>query len=72
MTTSMQLRQARAALQWTMQDLAEKAGVHHNTVWRAENGKTEPGPAVAKIVAALEAHGVEFVGRRGVRLKRQT
>jgi len=55
-----------------MQDLAEKANVHHNTVWRAENSKTEPGPAVAKIVAALEAHGVEFVGRRGVRLKRQT
>jgi transcriptional regulator with XRE-family HTH domain len=74
MTTSTQLRQARAALQWTMQDLAEKAGVHHNTVWRAENGKTDPGPAVAKIVAALEAHGVEFVGgsRPGVRIRGQS
>jgi transcriptional regulator with XRE-family HTH domain len=72
MTTSAQLRQARAALQWTMQDLAEKAGVHHNTIWRAENEKTAPGPAVAKIVATLEAHGVEFVGARGVKMRRPT
>jgi transcriptional regulator with XRE-family HTH domain len=64
-----QLRQARAALEWSMADLAEKAGVHFNTVWRAENGKTAPGPAVDKIVAALEEHGVEFLAGGGVRLR---
>jgi transcriptional regulator with XRE-family HTH domain len=63
------LRQARAALQWTVRDLADKAGVHFNTVSRAENGKTAPGPAVEKIVAALEEHGVEFLPGGGVRLK---
>ena len=59
-------------LSQTFKSRCAVANVHHNTVWRAENGKTEPGPAVAKIIAALEAHGVEFVGRRGVRLKRRT
>jgi transcriptional regulator with XRE-family HTH domain len=50
-----------------MQDLAEKANVHYNTVWRAENGKTEPGPAVAKIVAALEARRrVRWATRREI------
>jgi predicted transcriptional regulator len=65
---SVMLRQARAALQWSGQDLAEKAGVHFNTVWRTENGKTAPGPATERIVETLEEAGVEFLDG-AVRLK---
>jgi transcriptional regulator with XRE-family HTH domain len=63
------LRQARAALQWTVRELAEKADVHFNTVWRLENGLTLSAASLTKIVDALEAHGVEFLPGGGVRLK---
>jgi transcriptional regulator with XRE-family HTH domain len=65
------LRQARAALQWTVRDLAEKADVHFNTVWRLENGLTLSKSSLTKIVGAFEAHGVEFLADGGVRLKDQ-
>jgi transcriptional regulator with XRE-family HTH domain len=71
MVTSAQLRAARALLNWTVRDLAEKAGVHRNTVTRAETESTEPGHAVAQIVRTFEAAGVEFTNgaQPGVRLR---
>jgi transcriptional regulator with XRE-family HTH domain len=73
MVTSAQLRAARALLKWTVRDVAEKAGVHRNTVTRAETEETEHGHAVAQIVRTFEAAGVEFTngGRPGVRMKQQ-
>lgn len=74
MVTSAQIRAARALLNWTVRDLAERAGVHRNTVTRAETDATGPGHATASIRAALETAGVEFIGENGggagVRLRR--
>ena len=73
MVTSAQLRAARGLLNLTVRDLAEAADVHRNTVTRLETmAPTEslPGNAVALIVAALEAAGVEFINGTGVRLRR--
>jgi transcriptional regulator with XRE-family HTH domain len=77
--TSAQIRAARALLNWTVRDLAERAGVHRNTVTRAETDATGPGHATAAIRAAIEAAGVEFIGEGeasaqggpGVRLKKE-
>lgn len=76
--TSAQIRAARALLNWTVRDLAEKAGVHRNTVTRAETEATGPGYATQAIRDALEAAGVEFLaegqnvgkGGAGVRLRK--
>ena len=74
MVTSAQIRAARALLNWTVRDLAESAGVHRNTVTRAETEATGPGYAQDAIRHALEAAGVEFIpengGGAGVRLKK--
>ncbi len=72
MVTSAQLRAARGLLNLTVRELAEKAGVHRNTVTRAETDETTHGHAVADVVRTLEAAGVEFTsdGPPGVRLKR--
>ena len=72
MVTSAQIRAARALLNWTVRDLAEKAGVHRNTVTRAETDATGPGHATAAIRSALESAGVVFSDLNGmvcVRLK---
>ncbi len=65
MVTSAQIRAARALLNWTVRDLAERAGVHRNTITRAETDATGPGHATAAIRAALEVAGVIFVDENG-------
>jgi DNA-binding XRE family transcriptional regulator len=52
---------ARAALNWSLADLAEAAGVHRNTISNFETGKYGGSEeALAAIRAALEAAGIEF------------
>lgn len=72
--TSAQIRAARGLLNWTVRDLAEAAGVHRNSVTRAETEATAAGSAHRAIAAALEGAGVEFIepngGGPGVRLRR--
>ena len=65
-----QCRMARAALEWTVRDLAEKAGVSHDTIVRIEGGQTPKDSTVAKVRAAFEAEGIEFTngGTPGVRV----
>ncbi len=74
MVTSAQLRAARSLLNWTVRDLSDKAGVHRNTITRAETEATVHGHAVAQVVRTLECAGVEFIpehgGGPGVRLKK--
>ena len=74
MVTSAQIRAARALLNWTVRDLADRSGVHRNTVTRAETEATRPGHATAAIRSALESAGVDFLDANGsgpgVRLKR--
>ncbi len=65
---------ARAALGWTTQDLAQKAGVGANTVNRFEAGQDARMSSVDKMRAALDAAGIIFVDENGegpgVRLKK--
>jgi transcriptional regulator with XRE-family HTH domain len=66
---------ARAALNWTVRDLAEATGLHRNTITNIEVGRYAGDPAtLALIKSVLNRAGVEFIdengGGAGVRLKK--
>jgi transcriptional regulator with XRE-family HTH domain len=77
MTTSEQIRAARALLRWEQKDLAEASSVSLPSVKRLE---TIPGPLAAQartidaLRRALEGAGIEFIaengGGPGVRLRK--
>jgi transcriptional regulator with XRE-family HTH domain len=74
--TSAQVRMARAALNWTVRDLAQAAGLHRNTITNIETGRYAGDSAtLATIAAVLKRAGVEFIdengGGPGVRLKKR-
>ncbi|WP_172746235.1 helix-turn-helix domain-containing protein [Neorhizobium sp. T7_12] len=57
-----QMRAARAALNWSLDRLAEKSGVHRNTLSNFETRKFEGDPAkVAAAKRALRAAGILFI-----------
>ena len=62
---------ARAALQFSVRELAEKSSVSPETVVRFEKGEQLRPRTIDAIKQALEAAGVEFTGGSspGVRLK---
>ena len=73
--TSAQVRMARAALNWTVRDLAEATGLHRNTVTNIEVGRYVGDPeTLAKIEIVVKRAGVEFIdengGGAGVRLRK--
>src|SRR5579859_22630 len=65
--THMQTRMARAALDWTVRDLAAKAQVSPNSVTRLERGEDVAMPTQAMIQRAFEEAGIEFLMNGGVR-----
>ena len=72
--TGAQVRMARAALNWTVRDLAEATSFHRNTITNIETGKYVGDEAsLATIETVLNRAGVEFIdengGGRGVRLR---
>lgn len=74
MLLPLQSRLGRTALDWTVRDLAERAGVAASTVNRFEKGKAEPNNATLRVIrTTLEAAGVMFIdpngGGPGVRLR---
>ena len=76
--TREQLRMARAALNWSVKELAAKAGVAPNTVSRYENGADAYGDTLQKLRDALEASGIIFLDEDrehntgpGVRLRKR-
>jgi transcriptional regulator with XRE-family HTH domain len=75
MVTREQVRMARAALGWTVRDLATKAGLSANTVSRYENGTDALGDTLARLRRTFEAAGITFIdengGGAGVRLQRR-
>jgi transcriptional regulator with XRE-family HTH domain len=56
---------ARAALGWSTQDLASKAGVGVNTVNRFEAGNDSRVSSQGRMRAAFEAAGLIFVAENG-------
>jgi transcriptional regulator with XRE-family HTH domain len=66
---------ARAAISWTVRDLADATGLHRNTITNIEVGRYVGDPKSLEIIeAALRKAGVEFIdengGGPGVRLKK--
>jgi DNA-binding XRE family transcriptional regulator len=71
--TSAQVRMARAALNWTVRDLAKASGLHRNTINNIEVGRYAGDPkTLAAIEKVLIRAGVEFTNgdQPGVRLRR--
>jgi transcriptional regulator with XRE-family HTH domain len=73
--TSAQVRMARAALNWTVRDLAEASGLHRNTITNIEVGRyAGDAKTLALLEAVLRKAGVEFIeengGGAGVRLRK--
>jgi transcriptional regulator with XRE-family HTH domain len=74
--TSGQCRAARGLLDWTQQELADRAGVGVVTVRQLEAGTTEPRRATLEVIRrALSSGGIEFIdedgGGPGVRLRKR-
>ncbi len=67
---------ARAALNWTVRDLAQATHLHRNTITNIETGRYGGDTAtLAAIEAVLRRAGVEFIdengGGPGVRLRKR-
>ncbi len=73
MIIRVQVRMARAALGWSVRELASKAGLAANTVSRYENGTDAYGETLTKIQRAFEQAGIIFIDEDesgpGVRLR---
>jgi transcriptional regulator with XRE-family HTH domain len=77
MITSAQCRAARGLLDWTQQELADKAGIGIVTVRQVEAGLSKPRRATLEVIKrAMEAAGIEFIdgngGGPGVRLRQRS
>lgn len=73
--TAQQIKAARGALGWSVQDLADRTGVGTATISRYELADAVPHSRkgnLEKIRAAFEAEGIEFIGapenRPGIRI----
>lgn len=68
MLTIEQIRAARALLDWSQADLAEKAGLSQTGIARIENGTNKPNSkTLAKIHTAFDSADIEFIDTSGVR-----
>jgi transcriptional regulator with XRE-family HTH domain len=75
MLEPVQIKMARAALNWSAKKLGEKAGVGLATIMRFEGGTGVTTTTLGKLEKSLEKGGVIFIprdasGGPGVRLKR--
>lgn len=77
MITGIQIRAARAALNWSASKLAEISGVSQPTIQRFEQSDGVPpsrSSTLIEIQKTLEAAGIEFTGTPeegpGIRLRR--
>ncbi len=66
---------ARAALNWTVRDLAAATGLHRNTITNIEVGRYAGDPATLNLIKEIFTHeGIVFIdengGGAGVRLRK--
>ncbi len=73
MLTAAQIRAARALLGWNRHKLSEHSGVAHSTIADYETERTSSmlSQNLRKIAEAFDAHGVVFIGMRGVTFKEE-
>ncbi len=65
MITGQQIRAARNALRWSVDDLANSAGIASKTVRRIEANDGMPDSklkTISQIKSSLETAGIEFIG----------
>ena len=65
MISRAQVRMARAALGWSVRDLAEHSGLAANTVSRFENGFGAHLATLQQMQAVLVKAGIEFIPAEG-------
>ena len=71
--TPAQCRAARALLDWSQPDLAERCGMHVQTISAFENETGTPTKrTLSRITDTLEAGGIELMSDDGVKRKRDT
>jgi transcriptional regulator with XRE-family HTH domain len=72
MVTGSQIKAARALLGWQQKQLADRTGLSITMIKRVETGfiGSISARAYFALVQGLEAHGIEFVGEEGVRLRK--
>jgi transcriptional regulator with XRE-family HTH domain len=63
--TRTRLRQAREALGWTLDELAQASGNHYMTVWRHENGQPLSQASLRKYAEALRCQESWLAEGRG-------
>ncbi len=78
MITGVQIRAARAAVGWSIEQLAKMSGVSGRTIKRYEALEGIPASRTTSLIdikAALEAAGIEFIGTPddspGIRMRSQ-
>lgn len=69
--TTAQIRGARGILNWSQSDLAERTGISATSIGSIENGQSTPRENTLKAIRqAFENAGIEFLGKEGVRTRR--
>ena len=75
MVTTQQLRAARSALRWSIEQLSQHSGVSVRTIKKVEaieTGSSVKDSTIQKLKTALETAGIEFIGspddRPGIRI----
>lgn len=70
MINGTQIRMARAALNWSREQLSEKTDISLNSIKRIEDEVVSPRESTIKLIYdVFDAAGIEFTERSGVRLK---
>jgi transcriptional regulator with XRE-family HTH domain len=57
---------ARSALNWTVRDLAEHAGLAPNSISAFESGHVVRDVTAARIESTLKKAGIQFIATKGV------
>ena len=69
--SSIQIKAARAMLDWSQYDLASATGLSDTTIGNLESGQMSPRSSTASVIRrVLENAGLEFIEPEGVRMRR--
>jgi len=70
--TGRQIRGARGLLGWSMEDLAEKAGLTRITIRQIEGETVQPQEkTLNKLFGLFDKHGIEFLPEEGIKIRKQ-